>query len=209
MLNEQELAEAAQIRAKLDRATDAAMSAQDLTKRGRDRLRARAIIDARQAMAELRGRSASREQEETAEHYRAAFGIRPDRSAEDRQYRDSLAARNPSAAEARAMYDQAVARGDELAQTAIAELAWQNGDSIDGPGWSPILDAYGASKPAYDTALTAMSAAANPGRAVQFYDKALLEIAQPSDLRGSLETLAADDEPASGGSAGMSWNAAG
>ena len=158
-------------------------------------------------MVELRARSASREQAEQARNYRAAFGIRPDKSAEDRAYRDSLAARNVSAAEARAMYDQAAARGDEVAMTAIAELAWANGDNeLDGQAWSPILSAYGASKPAYDRALTALSAAANPDRVAQFYDKALLEITQPSDLRGSLESLAADDQPASGQPAGTSWS---
>ncbi len=210
MLNDQELGEAAQIRAKLDRALSAAMATQEMTQRGRNRLRARALISARQDMAALRERSASREQAEQARHYRAAFGIRPDKSAEDRAYRDSLAARNLSASDARQLYDQAVARGDELAQTAIAELAWANGDEpLGGTGWSEILSAYGASKPQYDTALSAMSAVANPDRVAQFYDKAVLEIAQPSDMHGGLESLAADDEPASDSGTSVQWGNAG
>jgi hypothetical protein len=97
------------------------------------------------------------------------------------------------------MYDQAAARGDEVAMTAIAELAWSNGDDpMGGSAWSSILSAYGASKPQYDTALSALSAAANPDRVTKFRDKAALEITQPSDLRGSLEALATDDQPASG-----------
>lgn len=206
MLNDQELGEAAQIRAKLDRALTAALSTQELTTRGRNRLRARALIDARQAMAELRERSATRETAEQAKHYRAAFGIRPDKSAEDRAYRDSLAARGLSAQAARELFAQAQARGDDVAMTAIAELAWANGDNeLDGKAWWPILDEYGATKPAYDTALTAMSAVANPDRMAQFRDKAALEIQQPADLRGSLESLAADDQPASGRAAGTDW----
>jgi hypothetical protein len=208
MLTNDEMAEAAQIRAKLDRALTAAISAQGITSHERNRQRARAIISARQDMAALRARSAQREQAEQAKHYKAAFGIRPDKSAEDRAYRDSLAARNLSASDARQLFAQAEARGDDVAMTAIAELAWQNGDNeLDGRAWSPILNEYGASKPQYDTALTAMSAAANPDRMAQFRDKAALEISQPRDLRGSLEALAADDQPASGGrSMGMQWD---
>jgi hypothetical protein len=206
MLNNDELAEAAQIRAKLDRVLTAAISTSEMTTRGRNRLRARAIIDARQAMAELRARSATRETAEQAKHYKAAFGIRPDKSAEDRAYRDSLAARNLSAQDARQLFAQAAARGDDVAMTAVAELAWANGDNeLDGRAWWPILDEYGATKPAYDTALTAMSAVGNPDRMQQFRDKAALEITQPSDLRGNLDALAADDEPASGRPVGMPW----
>ena len=206
MLNDQEMQEAAQIRNAMQRKLDAAMGTQGITRREQNRQRARALIDARQAMAELRARSVTRETADQAKHYRAAFGLRPDKSAEDRAYRDSLAARNLSASDARQLFAQAEARGDDVAMTAIAELAWQNGDNeLDGHAWSPILEAYGASKPQYDTALTALSEASNPDRVAQFYDKAVLEIPQPSDLRGSLETMAADDEPASGGSTGTPW----
>lgn len=210
MLNNDELTEAAQIRAKLDRALTVAISTQELTTRGRDRLRARALIAARQDMAALRERSAQREQTDQAKHYRAAFGLRPDKSAEDRAYRDSLASRGLSAQAARQLFAQAEARGDDVAMTAIAELAWNNtGNELDGKAWSPILSEYGALKPAYDTALAAMTEAANPDRMQQFRDKTATEISQPSDLRGSLEALAADDEPAAGGSTGMSWGNAG
>lgn len=210
MLNESELAEAAQIRNTMQRKLDAAMTTQGITSRERNRLRARALIGARQDMAELRQRSGEREQAEQAKHYRAAFGIRPDKSAEDRAYRDALAARGLSAQAARQLFAQAAARGDDVAMTAIAELAWNNtGNELDGQAWSPILTEYGATKPAYDTALAAMTEAANPDRMAQFRDKATLEIVQPSDLRGSLEALAADDEPSGGSSTGMSWGNAG
>ncbi len=206
MLNDQEMQEAAQIRAKMDRYMTVAMTTQGITRREQDRQRAQALISAKQDMAALRERSASREQAEQAKNYRAAFGIRPDRSAEDRAYRDSLAARKLSAQDARQLYAQAAARGDDVAMTALAEIAWQNsGNELDGQAWSPILDEYGASKPAYDDALTAMTAAMNPDRMQQFRDKTILEIVKPSDLRGDLNALAADEQSASGHPAGMPW----
>ena len=208
MLNDQELTEAAKIRAKLDKALTTAISAQGITQRERNRQRARALLSAREDMAALRQQSGERELAEQAKNYRAAFGLRPDKSAEDRAYRDSLAARNLSAQAARQLYAQAAARGDDVAMTAIAELAWgMTGNELDGRAWQPILQEYGATKPAYDAALAAMSDAANPDRMAQFRDKTTLEISQPKDMRGSLEALAADDQPA--GSTGMPWGNAG
>ena len=198
MLSEQELAEAARIRAMMDRRLAQIAGSRDLTPRAVARERAKAILAARDAMSAIRRQSGERQEAQTAKAYRAVFGIRPDRSGEDRSYRDSLTARAPSWEEASEMYAQAVARGDELAQTAIAEYAWsQHGNPLGGSAWvDNILQPYGASRPEYDNALVMLTNAEHPDRMEQLRDKVATEIMQPPDLRGDLQALAADEAEA-------------
>jgi hypothetical protein len=200
MLNQNELKEAAQIRATMDRRLAQIAASRDLTPRAVARERAKAILAARDAMSAIRQRNAERTAGEQEKAYRQAFGIRPDRSGEDRAYRDSLSARAPSYDEAGTMYRQAVARGDELAQTALAEYAWSQRDNpLDGHAWvDGILQPYGESRPEYDSAIVTMLSAERPDRMDQLRDKVMTEIAQPSDLHGDLRTLAADDAEAAG-----------
>lgn len=198
MLNQQELQEASAVRAKMDRRLAQVSASRDLTPRAVARERAKAIIEAREGMSAIRQRSAERTAGEQAKAYRAAFGIRPDRAGEDREYRDSLAVRGIGLGEARAMFAQAVARGDELAQTALAEYAWSQRDNpLDGHAWvDGILQPYGESRPEYDSAIVTMLGAEHPDRMEQLREKVATEIAQPSDLRGDLQALAADEAEA-------------
>jgi hypothetical protein len=199
MLSQDELREAAQIRATMEAKLARIQASGDLVPRAAARERARCILVAREAMQALRARSDERTSAEAAKAYRAAFGIRPERSAEDRSYRDSLTARNVGWEEAAQLFAQAQARGDELAQTALAEYAWQrHDDPLGGKAWlDSILVPYGASKPAYDAALTTLSDAVEPDRMGQLRDKVATEIAQPPDLHGDLRSLAADEGEAS------------
>jgi hypothetical protein len=198
MLDNEERAEAAQIQAGLARRLDAARRDQTITSRERQRRQAKAVLAARGDMSTLRQKSADRETAVQQKAYRALFGIRPDKSAEDRAYRDSLAARDLSATEACALYDQAVARRDDLAMTALAELAWQHsGDEMGGPAWHPILDAF-RTEPRMEDAMVSLVELANPGRLDKLRDKMTTDIQQPSDLPGNLDWLAGDAEQDAG-----------
>jgi len=208
MLFDSEIQEAGQIRAKLAKRLEQIGATQGITKREADRQRARAILAARGEMAELRGKSDERIAGDTAKAYRAAFGIRPDRSAEDRAYRDSLVANKTDAPTARALMAQAVARGDDVAMTALAEYAWQHhGEPMEGKAWIPILETYGESSDAYRNALGTLVSLTSPDKISRFQDKLATEITQPSDLVGNLDYLAADDEPSQSSAhpAGMPW----
>jgi hypothetical protein len=179
----------------MDRRLTQIIGSSDLTDRARARERARAILDARDAMSAIRTRSDERTAAEFATAYRQAFGLRPDRSAEDRAYRDSLAARDIGPTEAQALFAQAQARGDELAKTALAEYAWTRKDNpLDGKAWvDAVLQPYGDSNSSYDKAIMTLIGIGNPDRMTQFRDKTATEITQPSDLRGDLRALAAEE----------------
>lgn len=209
MLNDQEREQAGQIHETMRQKLNAARADVTVTKRERDRRIAKAVLSAKAALAELHTRSALRDQGEQAKAYRQLFGLDRTRAAEDRAYRDSLAARNLSAADAISLYHQAQARGDKLAMTALAELAWSNsGDEFGGDAWHPILDHYTASTTVNTVSMGELVQLVNPDRLEQMRDKLLFEVVQPTDITGNLEYLASDAEtpPAVGPAPGMPWN---
>ena len=81
MLNDAETQEAARIQDKLRARLDAAETTPDLTQRGRDRLRARALLDAKAEMRAVREQSDTRTQSAFHYAYREAFGISLEHSA--------------------------------------------------------------------------------------------------------------------------------
>src|SRR6266487_940792 len=121
MLTDEERNRANQIQARLRAELAATEGNRDLNRQARDRLRARAVLKAQADLAALRQKSDERHAGESARAYRAAFGLRPDRAAEDRACRDKLAADPPTAGQAQRLFAQALARDDELAMTALAE----------------------------------------------------------------------------------------
>jgi hypothetical protein len=211
MLIESELATAAAIRAKMDRRLDQVAAQTDLTKRARDRECARAVIVARQEMSALRARSNERESAALAGAYREAFGLLPDRSAEDRDLRAKLAANPPSAVDAYAQMVSALAIGDVLLARAIAQVAYENRlNEMDGEAWVNVLEAYGGSNTELDRQITnVLIFSGQPDKIDRFRDKLQTEIPQPSDLRGDINRLAQDDAPSDARSMGMPWDAAG
>ena len=157
-------------------------------------------------MKEIRDSAAAREAEESASAYRAAFGIRPDRSAEDRAYRDSLATRNLTHSEAGALFAQAQARGDSVAQTALAEYAWgQRNNELDGHAWIPLLESYAGSSAVFGKALSTLVGIEQPSKLERLQQKMSMEVAVPSDMHGDLNYLARDDEPSGDRPIGMPW----
>lgn len=208
MLSEAELQHIGMIQSKLRTDLAATEGNKELNKRARDRARAKAILGAREAIREIRESAAAREADESGRAYKALFGIRPDRAGEDRQYRDGLAARNLSAAEARALYAQAHTRGDELAMTAIAELAWQHrSDQLDGSNWIPILEAHAGTSAALGNAAATLVSIEQPSKLDRLQEKMAMEVPVPSDMHGDLNYLAQDDEPSGDRPIGMPWGA--
>jgi hypothetical protein len=164
----------------------------DLTPRARDRLKAQAVLVARGRMAALREASDEHHTREQRNAYYRAFGIDPKRSAEDRAYRDQLAANPPSAAEAQRMMAQAQARGDTLAQRALAELAWNNRRDPT-QYWVGVLNLYGDANGQQALAITDLIIYDDPNKQERFRDKMYTEIMQPRELAGDLKMIAADD----------------
>jgi hypothetical protein len=204
MLNDKELEQARAIQARLQQKMEAAAAVADMTPRGRDRLRARALLQAQNAMQALRAASDSREQSAYEQAYKAAFGLDQSRSAEDRQLRAELAALDLGAVETQERMYSALAIGDSLQARALAQIAYgHRHDSVGADYWMAVASAWGGSAPAVDRLLTAVyDAGAEPSKLDRFRDKAAAEIAVPSDLSGSLEALAADEDAASGSSTG-------
>jgi hypothetical protein len=98
--------------------------------------------------------------------------------------------------------DAALAIGDSMVARALAEVAFERrNDQLDGQAWVRVCETYGSYAPAVDRVLSAVfEAGAIPHAADQFTDKAATEVIVPRDLVGSLETIAAGDEVASGAS---------
>jgi hypothetical protein len=173
---------------------------------------ARAVLAARKDMATLRGNSAARAEVDRRAAYGKLFGIK---SAEDRAYRDNLSDRvaegSLNATKARALYDLAVARGDDAAVAALAELAWSHsGDELGGEAWHPILDAYRSRSDAMENAMSVLVEISSPDKMVTMREKLSLEVLAPSDLTGNLEFLASDAETMDAGTpVGQNWQQSG
>ena len=197
MLNDAETQEAARIQARLQAKLQALEANTDLTLRGRDRQRARAILDDRAAMRGLREQSDAREQEAFSRAYREAFGLDQTRSAEDRALRAELAAADIGPVEAQQRMASALAIGDTLQARALAQLAYKNRNSeLGGDAWIGVMEMYGGSAPAADRVMTnVLAAGGTASKLDRFRDKVATEIQAPPDLqRGSLESIAADDD---------------
>jgi hypothetical protein len=204
MLNQQEQVEAETIQATLRAKLEAAAAAADITPRGRDRLRARAVIEAQTAIRELRARSDARVQAAFDKAYREAFGLSLERSAEDRALRAELAANPPGAVEAQQRLAAALAIGDHLQARALAQLAFEHrNDELGADAWMVVAEQYGASAPTADRLMAAVfDAGTEPSKMDKFRDKAATDILVPADLqRGNLAAIAADDDGQPSGTA--------
>ena len=205
MLNDAETQEAARIQARLQAKLQALEANTDLTLRGRDRQRARALIEAQNATRALRERSDARNQEAFARAYRDAFGLDQMRSAEDRALRAELASAAAAGelgpVEAQQRMQGALAIGDSLVARALTQIAFEHrNDELGADAWVAVAEMYGGSAPAVDKVLSAVfDASAEPSKLDRFRDKVATEIAIPPDLqRGSLAAIASDDDgPAS------------
>jgi hypothetical protein len=192
MLVKDERERASAIQARLRDQLAAINANHDLTPRARDRLKAQAVLSAREQMAALREASNNRHTREQRNAYYRAFGIDPTRSAEDRAYRDQLAANPPSAKAAAEMMAQAQQRGDTLAQRALAEMAWNNRRDPT-QYWVGVLNLYGDSGGQQALSIVDLAIYDDPSKQERLRDKLYTEIMKPSDLPGDLKTLASDD----------------
>jgi hypothetical protein len=211
-LLESERQEARRIQARLAGQLEATRADKTIGTRQRQRQMARAVLAAREDMQALRSQSAARAEVDRRAAYGKLFGIK---SADDRAYRDSLAARvaegSLNATKARALYDLAVQRGDDLAVMALAELAWSHsGDELGGEAWHPMLDAYRSRSDAMENAMSVLVEISSPDKLVMMREKLSVEVLAPSDLPGNLEFLATDAETMDAGTpVGQNWQQSG
>jgi hypothetical protein len=209
-LLESERTEAMQIQARLAGQLGATRADKTIGTRERQRQMARAVLAARKNMTALRSQSAARAEVDRRVAYGKLFGIK---SADDRAYRDSLAARvaegSLNATKARALYDLAVQRGDDVAVMALAELAWSHsGDELGGEAWWSLLDSYRNRSDALESAMSVLAEISSPDKLDTMREKLSLEVLAPSDLTGNLEFLASDAETMDSGTpVGQNWQA--
>jgi hypothetical protein len=211
VLSEKERNEVAQIQATMRKRLETLRADSSVVPRERQRRMAQAVIDAREAVKAIKDKADARQGTEQDAAYKTLFGLNAGRAAEDRSYRDSLAARvdegSLDANRAAALYNLAVTRGDELGMTALAELAWQHsGDEMGATAWHPILDAHRGQSDELGNAMTSLVALVNPDKISRMREKLELEVVQPEDLPGNLEWLAGDEDSLSGGTA-QNWSA--
>jgi hypothetical protein len=211
MLDDAERVTARLIKATAQSEINAISADKTITRRERDRLRAKAILQARSEMRDLKAASDARRQAGSAAAYRKAFGIDPARAAEDRALRAQLAKDAPSAGEAQRMFNEASARGDGLMCRALAEYAFSQ-RYTPGGHFIAVLQAYGDAFPANDAAVRGvLEFSEEPSKVEKFADKMATDILVPADMPPNLETLAASagDVPASSAprAMGANWGA--
>jgi hypothetical protein len=212
VLADRERNEVAQIQATMRKRLDALRADTTIVPRERQRRMAQVVLDARGRIAAISTQATTRQATEQATAYRKLFGLRAGHSAEDRAYRDGLAARvaegSLSASDASRLYDIASARGDDAAMTALAELAWtHSGDELGGNAWHPILDNYRSRSGELEGAMSTLVSLVSPSKLDTLRERMELEVSQPDDLPGNLQWLAGPEDTLGAQTAGQNWSA--
>jgi hypothetical protein len=184
---------------------------QGLNDRERKRQLARVILASRDQMTALRQESAQRSESMRRNAYVGAFGVDPACAAEERAIREQLAREQPSAVEVRSRMESALRVEDFTLAKCLGAYAFDNRDSqLGGDTYRESLDLFANSHHTVRAAMIRLAEVSqgegNSGadRMQRLSDKLLLEVTQPHDLGpGSLDALAADDQPAQATSAGM------
>jgi hypothetical protein len=152
-------------------------------------------------MTALRTASADREEGERRTAYLAAFGISPDRSQEERGLRIAIENANPSAVETARWMETALRVNDLLQAKAIAAFAFEHrNDEMGADAYRSVLDAYAGHSDGIRRQMTALAETdsdigqSGAARMVRLQDKLMTEIPTPSDLPGSLEWLASEED---------------
>jgi hypothetical protein len=216
MLTPGERAEATEIQASLARTLEEIRADTGLTDREKRRQMARMVLSARDSMHALRADAAEFDGAERTEAFRTAFGIDPNRAAEERTIRAGLSAESPGPVEIAARLQNAIAIGDWLAAKVLGAYAYSHKDDpLDGGAYKGVLNQYADISPSVEQAMIALrdadagTSASGDDRLARFQDKIALEISVPSELSGgSLDAYAADDDPAPASPAGMPFGVA-
>jgi hypothetical protein len=192
---------------------------QGLTARERQRQLAKAVLAARDILAQVRSDSDAQSAAVREKAFREAFAIHPSRGAEDRELRAAIARSAPSAVETRDRMLRAISIGDLMEARALAAYAYEHRDDQLGGEWfRGSLNLYGGASPDFTRQLTALrdaDAAIGGGsdhdsRVSRFTDKLSSEISIPDEVsHGSLESLAADETPYDGPPQGMPFGIGG
>jgi hypothetical protein len=213
MLTDKERNEVATIQATMQQRLAALRADTTIVPRERQRRMAKAVLGARERIAQINTQASTRQEKQQARAYRTLFELRTGHSAEDRAYRDNLAARvaegSLDATGASKLYNIAAARGDDMAMTALAELAWANsGNELGGSAWHPILDAYRGRSDELESAMTTLVSIVSPDKLGVMRERLEMEVTQPSDLPGNLDFLASDaDSTSSDPQPAQNWQA--
>jgi len=207
MLIEREVQQAREIQETLRNQLVAWRADGELTDRARRRGMARAVLAARDQLSGLRKASAAREEGERRKAYQEAFGIDQARSAEERALRSDIESASPSAVDTRARMVQALRIGDLLQAKVLAAYSFdRRNDEFGGDHFRDTLDMYAGHSDGLTRQMTnlaifdADSGNSGPAKLQRLTDKLITEVPQPSDLPGSLEFMAADDQPEPGNS---------
>jgi hypothetical protein len=162
------------IRQQFNTKTDAIKAKRDLTPRAKQTLLARAFVEARDALAELKQRDAdqvNRQREKLERQLFGTTGFNPDPQAIiARRDANDRAAKYETPAEATAAMRRAERDGDRILAKAIASRAadW-SGD----PAWAHIVHTYVADKPQEADTLRALQDLPDTGDAVWQMRKAI------------------------------------
>jgi len=205
MLNQQEREAAAGITARHGEVLEMIRGYTGITERERKRMLADITIVARDALRKIRDESAAREDSARNGAYLAAFGVNPQRAAEERQLRAELVSANPSAVEVGERMAAALRVGDLTEAKILAAFAYDMRNApLGGDYFRGVLDQYAAHSDGLRRQMTALAASdtstgdSGPARLQRLQDKLCTEVMVPSEVSGgTLESWAAEDsEPA-------------
>ena len=213
VLTQDEKRAAAEISSRLQAAVEAIRGYSGITDRERKRMIADATLQARDGLREIQRGSEARTTSARESAFRAAFGIDPNRAAEERALRSALAQDAPGAAETAARLANALAIGDHLAAKVLGNYAWdQRHNQVDGAYYRGILNTYSEISPSVHKTMSELVAVdegigdSGDARMARLSDKLATEVSVPEEVAtgNTLEGWAAEDGPPAQMS-GMPW----
>jgi hypothetical protein len=217
MLSADERKAAAEINARLSAVLARIREYTGITDRERKRMIAEATISARDGLRDIRRNSEASTGAAREAAFRAAFGIDPNRAAEERALRAGLSQDAPGAVEVAARLQRALAIGDHLAAKVLGNYAWDRRNSpVDGAYYRGILNTYSQISPSVHKMMSELVAVdegigdSGGARMARLQDKLVTEISMPEEVStgNTLEGWAAEDGPPAP-SVGMPFGLAG
>ena len=202
MLNDKERATAAEVQQRLRRTVSVIRANPNLSPQGKRSAIARATLEARAGMAELRSASDARDSARRADLEFRLFGLGTKDGSTDvlaaRDARDR-ASRIKTPGEAAQLLAGANRAGDTSMARAIFERAWDMAPADPGGHWAGVARSYLDNRPAAQRDAAELAGLLDGTSADRFRDRVATEILPPDEVKaGNLEALAAEpgDGPA-------------
>lgn len=200
MLTPQERDAARTLRIAHDKRLQAIRADKTLSVTGKQQAIARAVLGTRGALKQLRADSDARDARRRRDLEARLFGHGGGRAADMISARDAAerAAACKTAAEAQRLLHTAELNGDAVLARAVFAQAWASFSDMK-PGWGAVARGYLENRPEDNAAAAELAGILDPGRGERMSDRICTELAQPSDLMGSPEAIAARAEPQTAG----------